>query len=151
MADLDPTTAILIAIITAFSVLVGGLITSGVNYQIEQQKNKREAEKYKRDSEAQEIALRNEAYKSFLGLTWRDVVTTNDTSVQRVREQIIALILTHGSSEVKDRLLGHYPIETSEDWKEVRGAIIHELADKKVESKPSREEARAKHWWQVWR
>jgi hypothetical protein len=150
MADLDPTTAILIAIITAFSVLVGGLITSGVNYQIEQQRSKRETEKYKRDSEAQEIALRNEAYKRFLGLTWIDAFTT-EASAERVREQIIALILMHGSSEAKDKLLGHYPIKTPEDWKEVRGTIIHELTDKKVESKPSQEEAKKKGWWQFWR
>ena len=60
MADLDTNTAILIAVITALSVVLGGLITSITTYLIERQKSKIEAEKALRDKEIRELELRNQ-------------------------------------------------------------------------------------------
>jgi hypothetical protein len=78
MAELDTNTTLLIAAIGASSAIIGGLISSGTSYLIERQKSKNEMVRFQLDKEAQEIELRNEAYKDFLSITEHDVTEMDE-------------------------------------------------------------------------
>ncbi len=135
MANLDTNTAILIAVITAFSVVVGGLITSGFNYLIEWQKSKREALKARLDRETREIELRNQAYIKFLSINENQVYEERENgSLEFNRglvEENVAFIITHASPKVTKLLVDAYPFRNWRRFEEAKKAVMLELVEEK--------------------
>jgi hypothetical protein len=131
MADLDKNTAVLIAVITACSVVVGGLITSGVNYLIEEQKSKMEEVKLQHDKEAQELELRNQAYIEFLSLTEDGLYEPSpngDVLVDpRAVAERVARLVTYGSPAVRGIIFTGYPFESWDQLEKTQKLIMAEL------------------------
>lgn len=131
MADLDTNTAILIAIITAFSVVVGGLVTSGVNFLIEWRKGKREAAKVKLDKETRELELRDQAYIKFLSITLKDLMVTNKFGLEEfhpeLAEESVALVLTHGSPAIRAKVTADYPFTGWGEFRSAKQSVMSEL------------------------
>jgi hypothetical protein len=63
----------MIAVISASSAVIGGIISFGGNYLIEWKKTRREEKKRLEDKEALDLKLRNDAYIKFLELKDQDV------------------------------------------------------------------------------
>jgi hypothetical protein len=139
VADLDANTAILIAVITALSVVVGGLITSGINYLIEWQKSKREAEreavKFKQENEIREIELRNKAYIKFLSLTPEKISRVDDQGNLVVdldlATESVALVITYGSPPITGMMVRAYPFKSWDDLERARKFVIAEFWQEK--------------------
>lgn len=137
MANLDTNTAILIAVITAFSVVVGGLITSGFNYLIAWQNSKNEAIKAQRDKEAREIELRNQAYIRFLSVNEDDVTNRNENDYEEFHpefvEECVAHIITYGSPTIANLVRSAYPFNSWDDFEGIKKLVMIELVAEKTE------------------
>ena len=135
MVDIGTNTAILIAVITALSVIVGGLVTSGVNYLIEWQRSKREAVKFWQDKETRELELRNQAYIRFLSINENQVTDTNADMVEEFHpefvDESVALIITHGSSIVASLVSSAYPFKTWNELEKIKKVVMKELVVEK--------------------
>ncbi len=149
MSNFDTNTALVIAMISAFSAIVGGLISSGVNLLIEWQRSKIENKKRKEDREAQDLKLRNEAYIKFLEIKDQDAQEVSNQGGHKVylkfdEEKIklqIALILTYGSEHLKNSLADSLPLKNWLDVIKIKELIIDELAEGRSHEKKKSSES----------
>jgi hypothetical protein len=131
MADVPTYNPILIAGITASAAIIGGLMSSGANYLIEKQRNKREAVMFQRNKETREIELRNQAYIKFLSIAaWQVNEVIPDGSRKfnpGLAAESVALVLTYGSPAAANIVNSAYPFENWEALEGVKKAIMKEL------------------------
>jgi hypothetical protein len=137
MTDLDTSTAILIAGISAFSAIVGGLIIAGSNYLIERQRSKREEAKALQDKADKEIGRRKHSYIDFLSISKDQVYTKGESGDKEFNpgkvEDRIAIIFTHGSPKISSIIHSAYPFDSWEAMEGVKKAVMKELILEKGE------------------
>jgi len=130
MVDVD-TNTILIAAITSFSTIMGGVIVLFFNSRNKRQRIAFEVEKIMLDKEHRGIELRNQAYIRFLSLRAKagfDPGTGHWSDLNsELVEESVALILTHGSPKIASLLVDAYPFKSLEEVDEVKKAIKREL------------------------
>lgn len=137
MVEVDAYNPLIIAAITALSLVVGNLMTPLSNLIIEVRKSKIEGEKALRDKENRGIEIRNKAYLQFLSITEDQVTDTDEDMNQFFRlgevEGIVALVFMHASPKISSIIQSAYPIEDWSALELVKKAIMKELILEKGE------------------
>ena len=131
MADLDTNTALLIAVISALSLVVGPYITARSNRQTEREKSERERENALREEEARDKELHDQAYIKFLSITKAQVYSFDEEQREIFDPESIAKsiapILTYGSPRVRAIVTKATPFKSWGDLIHARRLIMAEL------------------------
>ena len=131
MADIDHNTALLIALISTASTVVGGLISSGTNYLIEWRKSRIEEKKLDQKKKYKELERRNELYIKFLKLDQEDMQFTDEDDhhfedPSRIDDLSISVI-TYGSPKVSTLMARSFPFKNWETIEAVKRLIMAEI------------------------
>ena len=131
MADIDHNTALLIALISTASTVVGGLISSGTNYLIEWRKSRIEEKKQDQEKKYKELERRNELYIKFLKLDQEDMQFTDEDDhhfedPSRIDDLSISVI-TYGSPKVSTLMARSFPFKNWETIEAVKRLIMAEI------------------------
>ena len=132
MADIDQNTALLIALISTVSTVIGGLISSGTNYLIEWRKSRNEEIKLDQEEKYKELERRHELYIKFLSTKEEDVEYQDDEdgkiyfNTDRLNE-ISASIITYGSPKVSTLMARSFPFKNWETIEAVKRLIMAEI------------------------
>ncbi|MFA7375471.1 MAG: hypothetical protein FNP40_00060 [Dehalobacter sp. 4CP] len=131
MADIDHNTALLIALISTASTVVGGLISSGTNYLIEWRKSRIEEKKLDQEKKYKELERRNELYIKFLKLDQEDMQFTDEDDhhfedPSRIDDLSISVI-TYGSPKVSTLMARSFPFKNWETIEAVKRLIMAEI------------------------
>jgi hypothetical protein len=131
MADIDQNTALLIALISTVSTVIGGLISSGTNYLIEWRKRRNEEIKLDQEKKYKELERRHELYIKFLSTQEEDVEYQDEDGrtyfdPDRLNE-LSASIITYGSPKVSSLLARSFPLQNWDTIMAVKRLITSEL------------------------
>jgi len=131
MADIDQNTALLIALISTVSTVVGGIISSGTNYLIEWRKSRNEEIKLDREKKIKELERRHEIYIKFLSTQEEDIEGHDDDGEvyfnSDILDELSASIITYGSPKVSSLVARSFPLQNWETVKAVKRLITSEL------------------------
>ena len=129
MADIDQNTALLIALISTTSTVVGGLISSGTNYLIEWRKSRIEEKKLDREKKYEELERRNELYIKFLNFNQEDMQLMNeiDPYSKYPIDDLSISIITYGSPKVSTLFARSFPFKNWETIEAAKRLIIAEI------------------------
>jgi hypothetical protein len=131
MTDIDQNTALLIALISMVSTVIGGIISSGANYLIEWRKSRNEEIKLDQEKKYKELERRQEIYIKFLSTQYEDVESQDEDgetyfNPDRLNE-LSASIITYGSPKVSSLLARSFPLQNWETIEAVKRLITSEL------------------------
>jgi hypothetical protein len=131
MTDIDQNTALLIALISMVSTVIGGIISSGTNYLIEWRKSRNEEIKLDQEKKYKELERRQEIYIKFLSTQYEDVESQDEDgetyfNPDRLNE-LSASIITYGSPKVSSLVARSFPLQNWETVKAVKRLITSEL------------------------
>ena len=151
MADLDTNTALLIAVISALSLVVGPYITARSNRQTEREKSEREREKALREEEGRDKELHDQAYIKFLSITKAQVYSFDEEQREifdpEMVEDTVAHAFKEGSPKISSIIHSAYPLESWEALVGVKKAIMKEILIEKGEEYRIPVEATSKLRW----
>ena len=131
MADIDQNTALLIALISTTSTVVGGLISSGTNYLIEWRKSRIEEKKQDQEKKYKELERRNELYIKFLKLDQEDMQFTDEDDHHfedpSAIDDLSISVITYGSPKVSTLMARSFPFKNWETIEAVKRLIMAEI------------------------